>query len=173
MNIIFLDFDGVLNSVRNTVARDRGWSDALPRNKFEEESLDPVAVDLLRRLCINANAKIVVSSTWRIGRSAKDFEDIFSNYGWRNVPLIGMTPKMNTNRGTEIAAWIKVHLDTGGELTRYVIIDDDSDMLPTQADNFVHTDVRDGFLLRDYIKALRILDDKNPDLSPMSLGGYE
>ena len=176
MKIVMLDIDGVLNSVRSVIARSKGRDRPtnITHKTFEERSLDVVAVNLLRRLCESTDAKIVISSTWRQGRTKEDFVNIFAYYGWHDFPIIGATPKLNTIRGNEIANWISSYteLNQSDPIEQYVILDDDSDMLPEQKNNFVHVDLRDGLLLRDYVKALKILDPQHPDLSPMSLGAY-
>ena len=56
-------------------------------------------------------------------------------------------------RGEEIKTWLEHH----PEVENYVIIDDDSDMLPEQLDNFVHTSNMHGFLYGDMLKATNIL----------------
>jgi hypothetical protein len=161
--IIFLDIDGVLNSVRSTVALGFEWP-----YTDEEKSLDPIAVGLLKSLCVKTDAKIVISSTWRQGRTKQDFLDIFAHYGWDDFPIIGVTPKMHTIRGTEIEYWLL----NSREVEQYVILDDSDDMLASHMDNFVRVNLTNGLSLEDYVKALKILDPNHLDLSPMSLGGY-
>ena len=56
--IVFLDIDGVLCTPKSHPAFDT-------RNGLIE-SWDLTAVQLIRRLCIDANAKIVVTSVWRL-----------------------------------------------------------------------------------------------------------
>jgi hypothetical protein len=170
--LIFLDIDGVLNSVRNTTARKRPWTDSLPHFVFEEQCLDPVAVDLLRVLCDETGATIVISSTWRHSRNHQDFIDIFNVYGWDNFPIIGMTPRLNTIRGLEIAAWLEEFVKQGNVIESYIILDDSSDMLPSQMEHLVHTTLMNGLLLNDYINALKMLDPTHIDLSPTFLGAY-
>jgi hypothetical protein len=57
--VIFLDVDGVLNGERVILSSpdNRGFS-----------HLDPISIGLVRQLCRTFEAKIVVSSTWRLDR---------------------------------------------------------------------------------------------------------
>ncbi len=170
IKIVFLDIEGVLNSVRTVVAHNK----LLPYHQIQEKSLDPIAVDLLQVLCGKTHAKVVMTSTWRLRKTKQDFIDIFEHYGWRNFPIIGYTPYLATHRGVEIADWIDSYsqLNHSDPIDQYVILDDSSDMLLGQMDHLVHTNLANGLLLTDYIKALRILDPNHPDLHPTSLGGY-
>ena len=150
MNLIFLDIDGVLNSVDSAVAY-HNWLPKGTRAQMEDR-LDPVAVGLLRRLCIEADAKIVVSSTWRMGRTGENFIEIFRRHGWDDFPYLDKTPVRHTERGYEIQEWLDAH----PEVTNYVILDDDSDMLDSQLHNFIHVSNVNGFRLKHYCKCLRL-----------------
>ena len=95
MNLIFLDIDGVLNSVDSAVAHH-----ALhPKHHREEFRLDPISVGLLKLLCEITDAKIVISSMWRLSRQTGEFHDIFAHYGWIAAPVISRTPNLGTQRG--------------------------------------------------------------------------
>lgn len=154
MNIIFLDIDGVLNSVDSAVAYHalHALHALHPKNYFEDETLDMISVGLLKALCDETDAKIVISSVWRMGRTPKDFIEIFDRYDWQNTPVICTTPILGTKRGYEIQEW----LDSHPEVTNYVILDDDSDMLDSQLQNFVHVSNVNGFRSKHYCKCLRI-----------------
>lgn len=145
MNILFLDIDGVLNSTRSCVAF-KGY----PLN-FSAEHLgrfDWVAIGLVRKLCEETGAQIVLSSAWRqnfraevVGREL-------------NLPIIDVTPwssEPETVRGHEIKAWLDQH----PEVNQYAIVDDNSDMLPEQiaGGHFVQTNFEDGLTWTNY-KAL-------------------
>ena len=56
-------------------------------------------------------------------------------------------------RGLEINQWLKEHED----VTNYVILDDDSDMLLCQREHFIKTHTLRGISKRDVIKAIKIL----------------
>ncbi len=149
MNIIFLDVDGILNSQQEMVSQNVVGT-------MNYEGLNQVSLGLLRTLCELTEAKIVISSTWRSdGHEA--IAGAFEAKGWHGILMrtiiIGVTPHLNTNRGGEIDEWLMSH----PEVTNYVIVDDDADMLDSQMDNFVHVDNIMGFTLYDMVKAMDIL----------------
>jgi HAD domain in Swiss Army Knife RNA repair proteins len=161
MNAVMLDFDGVLNSVASTIAYHhlRGPSKTI---YSEADRLDPIAIGLLKYLVDATDAKIIVSSTWRMNYSLQEFVDIFASYGWKDAPFIGKTGRggIGTVRGDEIEDWLNTH----PEVSNYVIIDDDSDMLPHQLPHFVNTSGATGFTLVNLCEALRIFGVPNSDL---------
>lgn len=186
MNIIFLDFDGVLNSTRSHVAqleqlkpaiRPLGRS-ALPticvkcgedwREEFEDRQwadLDLIAIGLVDQLCKEAPAKVCISSTWRIGTPFPIFEWRFRNLGFKNIQVFGRTPDISTgHRGTEIQQWVVQAIQDGHQIDNFVILDDDSDMLAHQMSSFVHVSNNNGFLLEHYRNALRILNPAHSSL---------
>lgn len=138
MKVIFLDFDGVLNI-----------PPYLGRDKFGH-IFNNKCVKNLETIIKQTSAKIVVSSTWRM-----DGTDVIKQL-WkeRSLPgeIIGCTPRCHaprtmTNeelmeyrgRGLEIEEYINKH-----GIKKYCIIDDDSDMLPTQMDYFVKCNFKTG-----------------------------
>jgi hypothetical protein len=138
MRVIFLDIDGVLNSYRTAAA----YREPLMRK------LDPVAVKLLHRIVDKADADIVISSTWR---KDQDWQLLIwgclREAGWpcdygRN-PIIDKTVNylgIGKVRGDEIEAWLKEN----PEIDDYIILDDDSDMLESQKERFIHCDGKIG-----------------------------
>lgn len=150
MRVVFLDIDGVLNSVGSAVAfYDRPKPNV---GRRDEDRLSPVSIGLLQRACKVTGARVVVSSTWRLGRTEQDFKDIFSRYGWNDFPYVGQTDRDGPNRGSEIQRWIDA---SATESDKYVILDDDSDMLPSQYDRFIHVSSVNGFQLQHYCKFVR------------------
>lgn len=149
MKVIFLDIDGVLNSQQEAISQN-------VKGTFDYEGLSRVGIGLLRKLVELTGAKIVLSSTWRsdgVGAIAGAFDA----HGWRGIVLhktiVGVTPHLSCNRGGEIGDYLSTH----PEITNYVIIDDDSDMLDSQKENFVNTDGVLGFTFYDMMKAMDIL----------------
>ena len=136
--IIFLDFDGVVNSFS------------------EPESLRCLSkgcVANLNTLVERSGASIVVSSVWRIGHPIADLRQILVNAGFRFPKrVIGITPRGYGVRGTEIGQWLRNH----PEVEAFVILDDDSDMGPFM-DMLVRTDSDTGLTDLDVEKALEIL----------------
>ena len=84
-NLLFLDIDGVLNCNRTYHAS----MHLLPPHPLNDESLcrrevttlDPIAVNMLKRLCMDSHVEIVISSTWRFNYTIEQFKDIFAYYG--------------------------------------------------------------------------------------------
>lgn len=118
--IIFLDIDGVLN----VYCEGRDEYGCTFHKHFE---------DNLRWIIEQTNAKIVISSTWRMD----GLEVIKEMWNKRNLAgeIIDVTPVIDIcNRGQEIQYWLDRN-----NVSNYVIIDDDTDMLDSQMNNFVRT----------------------------------
>jgi hypothetical protein len=150
MNIIFLDIDGVLNS---------GEYVHSPRYKkrrqlgFPDCDLDLMAIHHLNKICKETEAHIVVSSTWR---EMDECVPALKRNGVK-APIIGKTPTLHraeATRGEEIQSYIQ-----GYEIENYLIIDDDSDMLPRQKENFLHIDRKQGLTEQDVTKAINHFKD--------------
>lgn len=142
MKVLFLDIDGVLNCRRSAVAF-KGY----PHPGRHQNKFDRVAVELVRRLG-RRGVKIVLSSTWRLD---DDYKKIC------RLPIIDRTPVLRDSltRGHEIDLWLSWEV---GGIEKWAIVDDDSDMLPEQAANFVHVDGINGLLWQDYEKLCTILE---------------
>lgn len=160
-NIIFLDMDGVLCTNRACIAMGNTGSGF--------SYLDPVACMLVRRLCEECNAKIVISSAWRIIHDQFAMRAILNancpnlgNYVWPSNIWWRTTTNSYTNfeescitsdRGREIRNWIQNH---ESEFNNFCILDDMADMRPLQ-DSLVRCDVFDGMGYREYHKAEKML----------------
>jgi HAD domain in Swiss Army Knife RNA repair proteins len=107
--VIFLDIDGVLAPIRE-------W------DRYGD--LDPACVRVLNEIAAHARAEIVVSSTWRHGRTVAELQATLEAAGFtgsvRDKTPVGVP---GANRGDEIAAWLAENA-VGG----FVIIDDHVDM---------------------------------------------
>jgi len=132
MKVIFLDIDGVLQVEFNK------------KDEWGHLFYQPF-VDNLQRIIDQTGAKIVISSTWK-SSGLNVIKDMWSA---RNLPgeVIDITPNEvdvvdrgycefydMVDRGYEIQQWID-----DNKPDKWVIIDDVSDMLPTQMNNFVLT----------------------------------
>ena len=107
--VIFLDIDGVLAPIRQ-------W------DRYGD--LDPACIRVLNEIVTYADAEVVVSSTWRYGRSVDELQALLAAQGFTGR-VIDTTPigAPGTARGDEIAAWLAAHVVDG-----YVIIDDHLDV---------------------------------------------
>lgn len=168
MRVIFLDFDGVLNSHQSATF----WRNKRDQTKWENDmyrdwpgtlkeyiamEFCPIALsnveELIRRV---PDLKVVVSSTWRIGETIETLKKILSPAKLVADAVIDITPIFRKRpRGNEIKAWLDIH----PEVTDYIIIDDDNDMLPEQMEKFVHTSELHGFDYGSMLQALRILKE--------------
>lgn len=147
LRVLFLDIDGVLNSVRS----------ALAYGKFpmyaKDQEFDWVAVKMVQRLCEELELSVVLSSTWRFHEDWLELKDSLS------LPIVDRTPRLSKMRGDEIKAWLN---SNEGKVDKYVILDDDLDMLPEQLPNFVHVDGRMGLSVHDYNK-VRVIIQGRPE----------
>jgi len=136
--IIFLDIDGVLTSART------GWM-----------NWDIYATTFLKWVCEVTETKIVISSTWRCNRDRKFFTDIFGDKiiheNWR-TPWDLSDRDMNC-RGDEIKRWLDSH-----QVEKYLIIDDDSDMLEEQLPHLLLTNTYNGLMWNDMEKIRECLN---------------
>jgi hypothetical protein len=166
MKIIFLDIDGVLNSGDNLRALhylkiQHNYGEA---NDEFGQLFDERCVRNLTGIIQATGAKIVMSSTWKM----YGLENMQAMWEKRNLPgkLIGITPNgtcaefaerhyhPGVDRGYEIQQWIEDHPEIEG----YVILDDDSDMLPYQ--KFVKCNFNYGLTYSDAQYAIEILNNQ-------------
>lgn len=152
MKVIFLDFDGVITTYKSK------WK------------IDMNKIKIINDICDKTNAKIVVTSTWRIGHRGDvlAFNEYLTQYIVKhnyldNVQdtfdkfignIVGMTDSVGTCRGNEIKFYMNEHPD----VENYVILDDDSDMCDYQLFNFVQTDTYEGITERDAKLCVDILN---------------
>jgi len=157
--IIFLDFDGVLNSHFYAKSKKMGLID-----------IDEDSVVLLNQIVQASDAKVVVSSTWRLNRTIQELEDILLSKGFIGE-VIDKTKDLRRGpdadsivRGNEILCWMKDNPAAIGcpyyNYTNYIILDDDSDMLYSQRNNFIHVDPYVGITPRTVFQAKKILGVK-------------
>jgi hypothetical protein len=107
--VIFLDFDGVLAPITR-------W------DRYGD--LDPACIEVLNEIVERGDADVVVSSTWRYGKTVAELQEMLDAQGFKGS-VLGKTPTVDggASRGDEIAAWLAEN-DVDG----YVIIDDHPNM---------------------------------------------
>ena len=146
--VIFLDIDGVLAPIRR-------W------DRYGD--LDPACIQLLNEIVAAGNADVVVSSTWRHGRTVADLQAMLDGQGFAGRVLDTTPTNMpGALRGEEIAAWLAEHAVVG-----YVIIDDHADMGELRG-RLVQTHPARGLQPADVPRAIAMLT--NPD-HPMTTSG--
>lgn len=155
--IIFLDIDGVLSSDKYA---NRYSLEEWENLSYLERHIDNEAVELINYICDKTNAQVVISSTWRYGRTVKQLQQVLNDRGG-TFKVIDKTPEHDIRyRGYEIDAWISKNrrkYENGDyfKLTNYAILDDDiGDMLLKQKDNVFETDRRVGITKIDADKII-------------------
>jgi len=149
--LVFLDVDGVLNST--------AWFHTIFKRKHRAAShphdhLDPTAMGRLNRVLAETGGKVVVSSTWRMGRTVEELQDLFDLHGFEGE-VIGKTGHgFNGERGLQIREWMRMK---GLEDVRFIAIDDDTYDMGAVADHLVHTDNAVGLQDVDVDKAIAML----------------
>ncbi len=162
MKVIFLDIDGVLNHEAFYKERfEKRYEEGAIGHPYSE--IDPKSVANLNNLIKDTDAKIVISSTWR--HSGLDYcKDVLEFHGFKGE-IIGITPTCRYEmclRGNEIHQWIDDNRKLVGpyyEFTEYVILDDDSDMLYWQRNNFLLIDRFVGLTMGNVFQAKKILNN--------------
>jgi len=158
MKIVFLDFDGVLNSEKffskRMVEIKNGDYDPLCQ-------IDPEAVKRLSKIVDATGAKIVVSSVWRYSHKLVELREILGHFGFKGQ-IIGATPRSHESRyrGEEIDAWLSENgSDRGDPVGRFVILDDDADMEPYM-DRLIQTSWKIGLQDAHVNRAIKMLGRK-------------
>lgn len=112
-NVIFLDFDGVLNS--EAYARGRTGV-----------AIDPSRMPLLKQIVDSADAKIVLSTSWRehwspdpakCNSTGLQIDRIFDSFG---LQILDKTPQHPEGREAQIQSWLLRH----PEVQNFVVLDD-------------------------------------------------
>jgi len=151
LKVVFLDFDGVLNSAEYTSTLN---PDALyPKLSTEwwAHGLDPKAIERLNVLLERTGAKVVVSSSWRINTTVEWLREVLESRGFRGK-VIGMTEHYSgAARCEEISAWLQ-----GRPVKSFVIFDDDEDA--SIEGHFIRTDFEVGLTPEHVDQAVAILD---------------
>lgn len=167
--IIFLDFDGVLNteSYFQTLMQQ-----GVPTHDEFGVLFDSNSVAKLAEIINLTNAQIVVSSSWRY----MGVSELQRMWKLRKLPgkivgftplnlldeelltidldnLDSFTPECLVARGSEIQAWLDNH--TG--IANYLILDDLTDILPSQKKHFVQINPIKGITKENVVQALQIL----------------
>ena len=160
MKVIFLDFDGVITT---------------PETKW---SIGLVYVKRIKEICDKTNAKLVISSSWQRYAGTKDMSrEERVDYWLQGILMKGYRGyikkffkdytydmsgrfygEYGPDRGADIKSWLVRH----PEVTDYVIIDDEGDMLDEQLFHFVQTDWVFGIQDREVKLAIDVLNNKKP-----------
>lgn len=160
MKVIFLDIDGVLNSM--------DWFEKTKNSKGHRE-IDPQKVEFLKEIVDETNSKIVLSSTWR-GLAKNENEEEHPMYSYlvntlrkHGMEIYGHTPYIGQNRPKEIKAWLEKNKKE--EIESFVSLDDDFSEKDYKecgiSDCLVKTSFyeKDGGLRQEHVeKAIQVLN---------------
>jgi hypothetical protein len=144
--VVFVDFDGVLAPILR-------W------DRYGD--LNPACIEVLNEIVARGGADVVVSSTWRYGKTVVELQAILDAEGFKGR-VLDKTPigEAGAERGEEIAAWLARHPVDG-----YVILDDHSDMGVLRT-HLVLTHPAQGLQPADAPRAIAILRSRPPRRGP-------
>lgn len=138
IKVLFLDIDGVINTYKSATTKREAFievgDDIVGFNKFEDD-----CVARLNQITDETGAKIVISSTWRLGCIANNTTNLLYIHLKREGvtgDIIGCTPAdrecgyinehypdgSRGQRGFEINYWLK---ETKLDIESFVVLDDD------------------------------------------------
>ena len=141
--IIFLDVDGVLNS---------------EQDGFSMELETDTHLKLLEELINKTGAKIVLSSSWRMGFgcSFSLSNTLISRLKEHGLSILDITPeRKDGNRGLEIKEW----LNKNPAKNILVLDDEEFDIENIFPNNFVKTNNEIGLQEEDVKKGIKILNN--------------
>lgn len=151
-NIIFLDIDGVLNTdpFINSI-KSNNASDYLMKEK----------IDLLNKIILATDAKIVLSTNWRVSVGAARTADLLIEAGVEGT-IIGATPTDLRRRLSEVIPRhkeIQAWLDANPSKVKSFVIIDDLEWASNEKlqNNFVLTNPDLGLTQENVQKAISIL----------------
>lgn len=115
MKVVFLDFDGVLNSER--YVRNCGECGVI---------IDPSRMQLLKQIIEATGAKIVLSTSWRehwskdkneVDKTGMQINEIFEAH---QLEIFDKTPKLGGRREQEVELWLNDFPD----IENFIVLDD-------------------------------------------------
>ena len=163
MKIIFLDIDGVVNCC-----------DTKERAPSKVTGVEQSKIALIKQIVDATGAKLVLSSTWRIGwfyeetdghnRDEKDWHYLCNEFYIQGLCFFDYTPlDKSRHRGTEIQAWLDKWED---EIDSYIIIDDSMyDIWEMHEGHLIETSYGYGIQDEHVKQAIELLGKKEIDLT--------
>jgi hypothetical protein len=139
--LVFLDFDGVLNS-------DLSISQLGTRYKFW-----PPSMNALNQFLSESASLIVISSTWRQHWTLKENAASLERAGLLRLRVVGKTCVTDGARGRQIDSWLK---SAPYPVESFVILDDKDDM-EMHRDRLVRVDPSVGLGVKEARRAVEVL----------------
>lgn len=173
--LIFLDFDGVLNTENHFA---KMTVEGVPTRDYYGPKFDPKAVANLLKIIEATDAWIIVSSSWRY-MGLKELQRMWTD---RHLPgwIAGITPlhtddeklletdlrqldevtpeMFSSSRGNEIKAYFNEMPGNSSDAQRYVILDDLNEVLPEQESHFIRINPIVGITEEDVERAIEIIN---------------
>ena len=137
-NVLFLDFDGVIN---------------IDVNNYGRKPFDPSCMENINRLCKTYDLRIVVISSWK---KYPNYQKLLYDSGLdRSVTVLGKTETVNGPREEEIKKYLADHI----YIDRFIILDDGvfDELTPYH----VRTRFTEGFSDQKYEEAAQLLKSRN------------
>lgn len=155
LKVIFLDFDGVLLSMKTL--REKHMKIIRGEHVADNDAFDALCVANLNMILEYVpEAMIVISSSWRKLRDLPALSKMLQDNGIDPHRLIDKTPELGGKRGSEIQAWLNANSD----VKDYIILDDDSDMLPKQKVCFIKVNGQEGLTTNQALLGINLLNVK-------------
>lgn len=127
MNIIFLDIDGVLNSLNHFINMHSKVLELYENKNYNNSNelklkrvmmdIDINKVNILKDIVEETNSNVVIISSWKTLGVFPYVKDKLIDMG---IPIIGVTKDDNGYRGKGIKNYIKEN-----NITNYIVIDDE------------------------------------------------
>lgn len=161
MKIIFLDIDGVLNSIDHLIEMY-----TIHKRAFHcfDYPFDRKCLNNLKEIVNQTDSYIVVTSTWRTRQEGRDkLLEVLNDYNL-DERIVGYTPKLSSGkRGQEIKTFLN---ETSLKIDDFVILDDNNDM-EDLITNLVLTNPNTGMTKENAEEAINILNKKSLIKKPM------
>lgn len=175
MQVIFVDFDGVLNNKQHFLA-----TKDLPKIGADT-MIDADLFQMKRDVTLHnmwtlgfildqlPDLKIVISSSWRLHYEIEQFKELFKIYKLDGSRIIGKTPKkFSSERHTEIKMWIDEYEELHHKQVDFLAVDDHViwDLMHKSKDREILTDPWVGLSMHDAFRIIKHFDPtfKEPEI---------
>lgn len=129
MNVIFLDIDGVMNNQEDWLAKVDSETEEFRGHRMFCDG----AWQMLSQVCRETGAKVVLSSSWRMGldiapdgtlvsRGGPMSDKLLEYFSKYEIELIGKTTNYYDHRGRQIKEYVKNELKTDDN---WIVLDDE------------------------------------------------
>lgn len=170
MKVLFLDFDGVLNSKQHYLAtkdvkikgvEDPDVADLLSMKKNVNYNNMWVLGYILKKV---PDLKIVISSAWGLHFRLDQFKELFKIFKLDPERVIDITPrKMSSARSMEVGWWLELQKEkTPDDPIHFITVDDHIifDINDPRKVNEYTMDAWTGLTMRDAFKIIQHFDPK-------------